>query len=255
MIYINTDNRRKRKKLLLATVLVVAVIAIDFLSQGAIRKPARNVATSLWGIVRGIENSVAGSGVLSTRSHLARENQSQREQISALSQEVAMTRMLQDENEELRALLHLASVNPGVAAPVLSLQSSLYGTFVIGAGEGEGVYKGALVVSKAGFVIGHVSETSAHQSLVSDIFAPQASIEVVIAGTPLTLEGRGGGNAVGTVPRGTQIETGTPVLAPSLGQRAVGFVGKTEGDASSPSIKVYVRTPMNTSELSFVYVQ
>lgn len=255
MIYINTDNRRKRKRLLFATILVVGILVVDFFSGGMIRKPIRSLASLLWDVVHTTENRVAGSGLLSTRSHLARENQSLKEQISALSQEITMARMLKDENEELRALLHLASVSPGVAAPILSLKSSLYGTFVVGAGASEGVVEGAIVLSKAGFVVGRVSEVSAHQSLVSDIFAPQASVEVVIAGIPLTLEGSGGGNAAGAAPRGAQIATGTPVVAPSLGQRAVGIVGKTEGDVSSPSVKVYVRTPVNISELSFVYVQ
>ena len=255
MIYLSNDNRRQRRKLLLATLIVIALFGIDILTHGFIRAQVRVVGSAVWRAADGMVRGMTGSGILATRSKLARENEELKHQVAQLEERLAAMRAAEVENEELRAIAHVAALQNGVAAPIISsLKASPYGTFLIGAGASEGVQRGATVLSKEGFVIGEVTEVAVHQALVKELFASRSKLDTRVGTIPITLLGSGGGNAVGEAPRGSQIATGTPVSVPSLGGRLVGLVGKTEGNVSTPSVKVYVRTPVNIETIRFVYV-
>jgi cell shape-determining protein MreC len=251
----NNRERRQRRTLLLITAIIVVLFGIDYLSGGLLRTPLRAVASSIW---RAIDNSVLAiehSGLFARSSTLAHENAALQNQIAELQERLATYQAAEDENQTLRDMAHMATHLPGITARVVSsFKASPYGTFLIGAGSDSGVQKDAAVLSKEGFVIGRVTEVSSTQSLVQEIFSSHAKIEAIVGSTPLNLSGMGGGNAVGEAPRGSVIATGTPVRAPGLGGALVGLVGHTEGDVSNPSVKVYVRTPVNIETLELVYV-
>ena len=251
----NNRDRRQRRNLIFATLFVIALFAIDFFTGGLIRTPLRTVGTAVWNAIDGSVAAIAHNGIFARSSTLAHENDALQQQISDLKEQLALYQSAESENQDLQQLAHLAAQLPGITAPVVSsFKASPYGTFLIGAGSGEGVAKDAAVLSKEGFVIGRVIEVSPHQSLVQEIFAPRAKVDAIAGSIPLSLSGSGGGNAVGDAPRGSVIATGTPVHAPSLGGKLIGIVENTEGDVSSPSVKVYVRTPVNIETLRLVYV-
>ena len=255
MIYIDNSNRRDRRKLFFATLCIIALFAIDFFTGGFLRAHVRVVGSYVWRAADTIVSGITGSGMFATRSMLASENQKLKQRITELEEHIAAIRAAEAENEELRAIAKVAEREPGITAPIISsYKASPYGTFLIGAGEADGVQAGALIISKEDFVLGEVVEVSAHEALVKEFFASRSRVEARVAGVPVTLAGSGGGNAVGEIPRGSQIATGTPVSVPSLGGRLVGLVGKTEGDVSTPSVKVYIRTPVNIETIRFVYV-
>ncbi|HEY4517224.1 MAG TPA: rod shape-determining protein MreC [Candidatus Paceibacterota bacterium] len=250
------NNRRQRKQLLIATTLIALVLSVDVFSGGAIRTSLRSLSSAAWGAGSSVLARIGQSGFFSSRASLARENQLLKEEIAMLQLRSAAYSALKQENEHLRAIVHIAQLKQGFTAPVISsLRASPYGTFMIGVGEADGVAKGSLVVGGDGFVIGRIADVSPHRSLVSEVFAPGTSIESSVGGTPVLLTGRGGGNGVGNLPRGTSVSEGDPVLAPTLGQRAIGIVGRVEGGAASASTKIYVRSPVNLESLSFVYVE
>ena len=251
----NKPASRPRRTLLFVTLLVIALFGIDFFSGGAIRGAVRAATSTLWRATDATMRGITTSGFFTTRSKLARENANLSHAVAGLEDQLALYRAAQAENEELRRLARLAEGTPGITAPVVSsFKASPYGTFLIGAGAAEGVEEGDIVLSQEGFVVGRVLEVSAHQALVEEIFAPRAITEAIAGSLPISLAGSGGGNAVGEAPRGSQIAMGTPVRAPNLGGRLVGFVGHMEGDAAAPSVKVYVRTPVNIETLRLVYV-
>lgn len=255
MIYLNNDNRRQRGKLLLATLIVIVLFGIDVLTNGFLRAHVRIAGSAVWRAANGVVRGITGSGILATRSMLARENGALKQRIAQLEERLAAVRAAEVENQELRAIAHMATLQAGVTAPIISsFKASPYGTFLIGAGASEGLQVGATVLSKEGFALGKVIEVAAHQALVKELFASRSKLDTRVGAIPITLLGSGGGNAVGEAPRGSVIATGTPVSAPELSGRLVGLVGKTEGDVSSPSIKVYVRTPINIEAIRFVYV-
>lgn len=250
------NNRRQRRKLLFATALVVLLLAVDILSGSKLRALAREGGSTLWHTGGGILAGIGHSGFFSSRASLVRENQLLKDQITALQEQQAAYSALEAENEQLRSIVHLAQSAPGLTAPVISsFRASPYGTFMIGAGRADGVGKGAIVATGNGFIIGRVADVSARQSLVAELFAPQASVEASVDAFPLVLSGQGGGNAQGDLPRGAHVVVGDPVFASAFGQRAIGIVGKVEGGTASASTKIYVRSPVNLESLSYVYVE
>jgi len=250
------NNRRQRRNLFIATALVLLILAIDFFSGGTLRALTRQGGSALWRSANGALSRAGQSGFFTSRASLARENQLLKEEIAGLQEEQAQNAALAAENDQLRAIVHLAQSAPGLTAPVTSsFKASPYGTFLIGAGSADGIAKGSIVESADGSIVGRVADVSAHQSLVVGLFAPGASVEALAGGTPVVLSGKGGGNAEGGLPRGARVAAGDPVFSPAFGQRAIGVVGKVEGGIASASTKIYVRSIVNLESLSFVYVE
>ncbi len=254
-------NKSGRNKLLAATCIVIAIYTLDLLTQGAIRKQvhAGTAAVSRW--AAGAAEVVVGSGLLSSRRSLESQNRSLLQQLAQAEERVFSHGALKAENDILRALVHMvgsatsASMAGGVTAPIVSsVRSSPYGTFLIGAGSEDGITSGSIVLTSEGYVIGVVGTVGAHTAVVSEIFAPGATIDAVLNGASVVVRGSGGGNAHVKVPRQMAVEIGDPVVAPQFGQRAVGLVGEVASSSASASQDVYIRLPTSLSSLRYVYV-
>ncbi len=249
---------RGRRSLVIVTLFVILLVAVDFVSQGTIRGFARMVGGSIWSVGTGASDAILGSGFFSSKAALARENAALREELAQANTRAALYLVEQEENRALHDLVHLAQATPGVTAPITSsLRSSPYGTFTIGAGASDGITPGHFVMtsdSSKGFVVGEVSEVSEHSSLVTQLFAPNVVNEGSVRGVDITLEGRGGGNARAEVPRSAGVAVGDPITAPKYGGRALGIVGDVKAESSSAYSEVFINVPVNVGNLSFVYV-
>jgi len=244
-----------RKKLLAATALVFFLFVVDVVSGGAIRDQVRAGASVVFRSVAKVSSMTVASGIFSSRGALERESQSLTLQLAQLQERAAGHDALKAENEQLRALIHLAEQHVGVTAPIVSsVRSSPYGTFLIGAGSAEGIVRGNFVLTSGGFVVGTVSDTASHTAVVAEVFAPGSLIEAVVNGAAISLTGSGGGNASAKVPRGLVLSAGDTVVAPSLGQRAIGIVGAIASSSAQATQDVFVRTPVNLSSLQYIYV-
>ena len=246
------------RRLLLFTVAVIVILAIDLASGGYLRGFARGGSVAIWGAGSGIVRSVLASGFFSSRRAQESEIQALKQELVRLRLDSAEVSVLREEAEALRSLVNLREREEGLTAPVISsVASSPYGTFVIGAGKEDGVAVGDLVLAGSegqGFVIAGVSEVAARRSLVTEIFAPGSRLGISVRGTQFELEGRGGGNARIEIPATFAVDEGDAVLAPDLGGRAVGVVGAVQ-DASSAAYKnIYLRSVVPASSLTFVYV-
>ena len=250
------DNTRKqRRNLLLATLAVAVLFGADGFSGGTLRNIVRLAGNAVLSEAHAALTRIGSSGFFATRAGLARENQALKEQLATLEARLPALEVRESRMEELEQAAHLASEAPGTTAPILSRPAaSPYSTFSIGAGEGEGLERGARVLSTNGFVLGHIIDTAAHEALVEELFAAGKQIEAQIDGRAITLEGKGGGNALGELPRGVPVAIGTAVFARGEASHAIGLVGHVEGEPSSASVKVYVRTPINLQTLSLVFV-
>lgn len=250
------QSRRGHRGLWFATLLVVVILVFDWFSGGTARAKARAVAAGVSSVATVALSRVAESGFFSSRAGLARDNASLRDELSRLREEVARVRALEEENAALRELAALSESAEGVTAPITSsFRASPYGTFTIGGGSADGIRKGATVLTSGGFLLGVVSDVGEKHATVRALFAPGVETDVLIGETPALLQGKGGGNAFARVSRGASVKTGDAVVAPSLGQRAIGIVEFIERDEASPSADVYVRFPVNLETLRFVFVE
>ncbi len=255
--YRRNDGRNVRR-LFLVTALVIIIFAADIASGGILRSFARGASASVSITGSRFIGAITDIGFFSSRRALTSENKVIKQELERLKIDSAEIKVLREEVRALRALVHLGERYAGITAPVVSsAANSPYGTFVIAAGEADGIAAGDLVLAGAedsSFVIGRVSETAKSRSLVTEIFAPGAHIEILIRGAPFTLEGRGGGNARIEVPASLEIEAGDPVFAPELGGLPVGSVGYIHEARSAAYKNIFIRNIMPISSLRFVYV-
>ena len=252
------EKKRTRRLLIIATGVVVLALAFDWVSGGTLRGLVRFMSTVAWSSSSRMLSSVAGSGLFSNVRALHAENEALKQEISRLQVQTASYESLAEENTALREIVHLAEGSAGLTAPIVSsTRSSPYGTFMVGAGSAEGVVEGNIVVvgeRGSGIVIGEVDDVHEHVSLVTEVFAPGTSIEGSLRGIPTTFEGQGGGNARTKISQELEVEVGDTVTSPAFGGRLVGVVGAIASDPTNAYQSVYIRTPVNLSELRFVYV-
>lgn len=247
----NNTNRR----LIVATLLVLVLFCADLLSGGMLRREVRSFGSQISQGVSRAGSAISGSGFFSSRASLEAQNRVLNEQIMQYQERSAGYDVLLAENVQLRSLVHLASQRPGLTAPIVSsVLSSPYGTFLIGAGTADQIARTNLVLTAGGFVAGTVSDVGMHTSTVQELFAPDASVNAVIAGTSVSVTGSGGGNAHALLPRGARVAIGDAVLSPQLGGRAIGIVGAVASSTASASQDVYIRLPVDIGSLQFVYV-
>lgn len=253
--YQSFRNGSGRRRLWAITALIVFLYLADVLSGGKIRAQVRvaGAFVSQWG--GALERTIFGSWFFSSRASLAAQNRSLLEQLAQYQERAASVAALEEENMLLRQIAHLAESSLGITAPVISsVRSSPYGTFLIGAGSAEGIGRGNAVLTPSGFIVGTVTDAATHTAIVTEVFAPAASVEGIIRGSAITIEGRGGGNAYARVPRGLEIAVGDAVTVPLYGGRPAGVVGEIASSSASAAQDVYIRIPANLASLQFVYV-
>lgn len=252
----NSKNKMARRRLLFTTILVVFLFAFDIISGGKIRGIVRATGGFIYVHGVGMVSSITNTGFFSTRHALQTRIDALSAEVASLNQQSADDQALKDENEQLRALTHLASLAEGITAPIVSsFRTSPYGTFLVGAGNADGIVSGDLVVSPGGFVIGTISNAGAHTSIVKEVFAPDASIDAVIAGSATLVEGRGAGNAHARMPHGISVAQGGPVISPAFRGRAIGIVGSVVADAASAYSDIYIGLPVSVESLRYVYIE
>jgi len=98
-----------------------------------------------------------------------------------------------------------------------------------------------------------VSETGSHTALVTELFAPDSSLEAIVGDTHIVLDGQGGGNSRAHAPRESTIEVGNVVRAPSV-DAPVGIIEHIESSPTGADKELYVRIPANLQALTLVYV-
>lgn len=252
--FASARGRSGRRKLLIATLAAIVIVAADFFLGGVLRIQVRRAVSYVWTTGESIHQSIRSSGYFASHRVLASENAALREQVAQYAQKAAAYDAQSQENTSLRSLVHIAQEQGGVTAPIISaLSSAPFGTFQIGAGVGD-VAPGDIVITDGGFVIGTITDVGSQSSLVREVFAAGQSIDVRIAGASVVSDGYGGGNARASVPRGIHIIEGDSVTAPSFGGRPVGVVGSVSSDPANADQTIYMRLPANFSSLRFVYV-
>ena len=99
---------RARRRLFIATTLILVILAVDFLTHGVVRGYLRSAAASLWVFTGSARSSITGTGYFSTRRSLAAENAALRAQLSEYQDRATAYAVVSEENVALRAVLQLA---------------------------------------------------------------------------------------------------------------------------------------------------
>lgn len=246
--------RTKARQFLLVTALALLVVAADALSGGGVRERLIPVAGALRTAINHTGSAIADTGFFASRSSLASENVALKEENARYKSLALAAEALKAQNDALAKMAHLSSVRPGVTAAIAGGESSV-GTFLVSAGSRDGVAQGDIVRTDDGFVIGTVIELHDTTALCRSLFAPNTSIDAVIDGTHIALEGRGAGNARGKTLPSAAIAEGDVATAASVRGYPVAIVGHIDAGAADGFKEIYVRSPADISTLDYVYVE
>lgn len=234
---------------------IAAVFGVDYVTHGAIRTVVRQTSVAVYSAGDSAVAATAGSGFFSSRANLQSQIDGLNKKLALYQEKAAGYEVLVQENAALKKLTHFATSTQGISAPIDSaLGASPYGTFLIGAGANDGISKGDLVLSGEGFVIGDISDVSAHTALVDELFAPARKTIGIVNGASVTIVGRGGENAHADVPHGVPVTAGDAVFVPSLNERPVGIIGEVSSSSASAYSDAVISLPVNLNELTYVYV-
>jgi cell shape-determining protein MreC len=245
---------RGQARLMYATALVIIVFLLDLAAGGRLRGGIRLGASYVYVSLIQTSEHILGTGFFASKQALETKNKDLQSELQQYEAKDAAYAAEHDENIRLRSLVGLSAETPGRAASIVSsLIASAYGTFTIDAGTEDGVARGSTVLTPDGYAIGTISEASPHSSLVTELFAPDSSLEATVAETRIVLQGEGGGNARARAPRESTIAAGAVVRAPNV-DAPVGLVEHVESSPNSADKELFVRFPANLETLTLVYV-
>lgn len=237
-------RRVNRRPLIIATIIGIFFILLDLVSGGGVRSALRLVLTPGSSFVSAITYQVLQGDSWATRTQLQHDNELLRTQVTTMQAHDVLFQGLQHQNAAYTALLRIASSSEYIGAHVISSPfSSPYGTIILDAGGSMGVQKGDFVVESNGFVVGTIVDVRGGSATASLIFASQRESAALINSIPVTVYGRGGGNAFTTVPRGSTVHVGDTVTIREFGNRVTGVVGSVIKDATSADQKIFIGTP------------
>lgn len=198
------------------------------------------------------------SPLYAAREHLSGPSDTEAE--LAYAQALAADRdLLAQENEQLKNMLGRTTAHSRIVAAVLQRPpESPYDTFVIDAGEAQGIVLGSMVSAGGGTLIGTVTQVYATASRVTLFSAPGESHQALLVGesenTPITVSGKGGATFVAEVPAGVEARVGQSVVFPGLGVSFVGSVEYNEFTEGESFRYLYIRMPVALYTLRFVEV-
>ena len=232
-----------------------ALFGIDTMTGGTLRSIAHSGGSVVWTAASSGARIINVRAFVTTKFALVEENALLQQQILERDEVTVRVAAIEAENELLRDMVRLAETDTGISARVIStFRSSPYGTFVIDAGQADGVKVESVVLTPSGYVLGKVTSVDAHSANVQSLFSPGMETDFIVNNVAFTAMGRGGGNTKADVPRDAPIATGDVVIAPTYGGRAAGVVGSIESASSSATKTLFIRIPTNLATLRFVYV-
>ncbi|EKE67734.1 rod shape-determining protein MreC [Gallaecimonas xiamenensis] len=166
-----------------------------------------------------------GSEELTTRSHLKEENARLKDQLLLLSERLQHLTFLEEENNQLRALLgsQARTASRKLVAEVMTVDSDPFSQqIMINRGRSDGVYEGQPVLDAQGLIgqVVNVGPSSARVLLISDathavpVRVARNGIRAIAAGTGQLDE-----LSLNHVPHRSDIKVGDLLLSSGLGGR------------------------------------
>lgn len=187
--------------------------------------------------------------------------------------EQALIKSLEVENEYLKSLLgkYRDDSNMILAGVVLRPPRTPFDSLMIDAGSDQDILEGDLVFADVNYAIGVISSVSEKTSTVALFSSSGQKIDGLINSdlessmststkrvnslSPVSIEGRGGGNFYIKLPKNIKVKSGDPIIWPGAETIILGVVEvveSTEGDAYS---QIYFKSPINMNSLRYVQVK
>lgn len=246
-----------RWKTIIAFVLFFILAGFSFLFPNATRNVADTVSKPLWFVENAFLGTVSSvRNFFTFKSTLLAQNMSLQNQVASLELKQIDYDAILSENQSLKNQTGIAGNR--ITSRILSKPpQSPYDTLVIDTGADDGVVLGDKVYLSDTVIVGLVTATTPHTSLVtlfSSSGETQSATDSRTGGT-LVLEGQGGANFSAQVPKETDILWGDTFLYPAKSASVLGNVYYVDSNSQSSFKTIYVRIPVNIFQSQWVFVQ
>jgi len=218
------------------------------------------IGAPLWGFRNSLAAFVSKNiQLLQSKSALIAENDALKAQIQNDQENELLAVALKDENADLTNLLNRMTDGRKeiLAAILIKPPFSPYDTLLIDIGSADGVSVGDRVLAYGNVYIGSVAEISDHASKVVLYSSSGEQVKVLVGAGKIMEQatGMGGGNFTLSMPVGSDVRVGDPIVVPSISPNIFGTVEKIESKPSDSFETILFKTPVNVSELAWVLVE
>lgn len=247
-----TSNNRKRGGWFSLRFFTCALACALLLGAGVFWH--RALESALWSLIAPLERMRASLGTS--------ENALLRAELASTTARVADRDLLYKENVELKSRLGRSVQGTVILAGILLRPPATpYDTYMVDAGEAEGVRAGDYVSAGGTTRIGTISEVYAHTSRAVLFSAPGQTYDALLhlASTthivPVSMQGQGSGSFMGQVPAGTPVKAGDSIIFPGVASALAGSVSSVAFDPKQSFITLYARLPVDLLSLRFVEIE
>lgn len=245
--------------------LLVLLFAVGLLGHSAVRggleSPVIALTYPLLAFNRALNDStLIWREYLSEHKDLTTRNVQLQAENERLKLELLSAEQLAEDYRHLRSTLGERLALPGeVVAKVISGPGrSPFDILLLDLGSANStspVTLGRMVLS-GDVLLGQIVEVDERVSKAKLFSSAGVEVPVVIGPekVPATAKGRGGGNFVALLPRGTTVALGDLVTVPAFGGKLIATVGSVDNDPEEPLQTIYLKSPINLFTLTWVEI-
>lgn len=262
--YLLHHNEKKQglftKVFVVILLIIVFIVAMRIIFPNTFTHSLQFVSSPFWkaknSSVEGVLNS---SQMLRSKRSLVFENDNLKNKIKENEFKLLEFELLVQENESLKKLLGRKTFdeNDAILGIVLARPNiSPYDTFVIDIGEASEIKKGNEVYVQGNIFIGKIDEVYGNTSTVKLFSSPGEITQVFIGLQNISANavGRGGGNFIVKLPRGTEVEKGDIITMPGIDTKLFAIVEDIKADPSDPFITILFKNPVNLNDIKWVQI-
>ncbi|MBT3282591.1 rod shape-determining protein MreC [bacterium] len=248
------------KAFVVVLLVVVIIVVIRILFPNTFTSSLQSVSSPFWKAKNSsVEGVVNSSQLLRSKRSLIFENDNLKTKIEETEFKLLEFNFLSQENDSLKELLGRKTFDKddAVLGAVLARPNvSPYDTFIIDIGKNSGIQKGDSVFVQGDVFIGKISEVNKNTSTAVLFSSPGEITQVSIGlqNISANAKGRGGGNFIVELPRGTEVEKGDVVTMPGIDTKLFAVVEEIEANPSSPFTTILFKNPVNMNDIKWVQV-
>lgn len=253
----NKQLSSMKNVVLISIIAISAFVLLYAPLRSVVTQAVYSVAPFVWGAGDAGENALETFFVnFKEKEALVRENETLKEIISVMETKVLDRNLLAEKVTRLEESLGRSHSDDRVVANVLvGPENSLYDTFIIDAGQKEGIYVGNMVVYSGSGIIGKVVETTPYSAKIKLYSSPgeEHRVRVGSRNLPIIAVGSGMGNFEAKVPQDSVVSIGDYVITIN-DSLILGVVSLIEEKPEEPIKRIYFRVPFNIMEIQTVEV-
>ena len=257
------DKTRKKEQQQKRIILVCVALLVLLFSFASVRRTVHPVSVVIVKpfifIADGISTGLHTVGAyFHTKTTLQNQIDALTTENETLKEKSIAVDALATENAHLQTELGRTPSGHSVLGRILAKPNiSPYDTLLIDIGSNDGVYVGALVSAGSYVVLGTISEVTPTTSVVSlfSTAGTQTTGRIEGKNIDVTLNGRGGGNFVLSLPSDMTLDTGTRILFPGNHLILLALVGLKDTTTRVANNTYLLTTPLNINELDTVFVE